>query len=67
MISLPESCELAVRRGEENTYLFVLNYLARPAKLVLNGKLRNLWTGGDELGEVELEGDGSGKINTFIF
>lgn len=58
VISLPESCELAVRRGEENTYLFVLNYLARPAKLVLNGKLRNLWTGGDELGEVELEGYG---------
>lgn len=55
VISLPESCELAVRRGEYASYLFVLNYLARPAKLVLKRQLKDLWTGQEETGEVELE------------
>lgn len=58
VISLPETCELAVRRGEDASYLFVLNYLARPARLVLKRQLKNLWTGQEETGEVELEGYG---------
>lgn len=58
VISLPESCELAVRRGEEAAYLFVLNYLARPAKLVLKRQLKDLWTGKSETGKIELEGYG---------
>ncbi len=58
VISLPESCELAVRRGGEAAYLFVLNYLAQPARLVLKRQVKDLWTGQDELGEVMLEGYG---------
>lgn len=55
MVSLPEGCELAVRKGEKASYLFVLNYLAETVKLTLKRRLRDLWTGKDELGEAELE------------
>ncbi len=58
VISLPESCEIAVRRGAEATYLFVLNYLAQPAQLLLKRAVKNLWTAAEETGEVVLEGYG---------
>lgn len=55
VLTLPEGCELAVRSGEATSYLFVLNYHARPARLTLKRKLKNLWTGQDESGEMLLE------------
>ncbi len=58
VIALPESCELAVRKGDRGSYLFVLNYLAQPARLVLKKQLKDLWTGAYESGEIDLESYG---------
>ena len=59
VIRLPESCELAVREKEGRKYLFVLNYLARPEKIILNVPVRDLWMGETLFGECELEGYGT--------
>lgn len=57
-LTLPESCELAVREGEGGRYLFVLNYPAEAAELVLKKPLRNLLSGETENGSRTLEGYG---------
>ena len=59
VIRLPESCELAVREKEGRKYLFVLNYLAQPEKIILNVPVRDLWMGETLFGECELEGYGT--------
>lgn len=58
VIELPESCELAVREKEGRRYLFVLNYLAQPAEMVLKKAVRNLWNGDMEEGKRQVEGYG---------
>jgi len=58
-ISLPESCELAVREKGDTSYLFVLNYLSAPAKIVLREEMQDLWTGGTAAGRISLEGYGA--------
>lgn len=55
VISLPEGCELAVRKKGETEYLFVLNYEPRTAKLVLKKPLKDVWTGGAASGEIMME------------
>lgn len=55
VLALPESCELAVRRKGGKAYLFVLNYLAEAAELVVKRRLTDMWTGETVLGEIELE------------
>lgn len=58
VIELSESCELAVREKEGRRYLFVLNYLAQPAEMVLKKAVRNLWNGDMEEGKRQVEGYG---------
>lgn len=50
---------LAVRVKEGKKYLFVLNYLARPAKITLTVPVQDLWTGKTLSGEWELESYGT--------
>ena len=59
VIRLPESCELAVRKKEGKKYLFVLNYLAQPAKIILQVPVHDLWLGETLFGECDLEGYGT--------
>lgn len=58
LLMLPESCELAVREKNGIQYLFVLNYLAQPAKIRLKKPMTDLWSGECESGDVKIEGYG---------
>lgn len=58
VIELPGSCELAVRAKEGRRYMFVLNYLAQPAEIVLKKPVRNLWNDNVEEGKRRVEGYG---------
>ncbi|MGN0168181.1 MAG: beta-galactosidase [Acetatifactor sp.] len=58
VIDLPEACELAVREKDGRRYLFVLNYLSRPAEVLLKRAVRNLWNGEEENGKREVEAYG---------
>ncbi|MFP3089852.1 beta-galactosidase [Treponema sp. TIM-1] len=54
ILNLPEGCELAVRKGGDKRYLFVLNFMGQKAALTLKKELRNLYTGEKAIGEIEL-------------
>lgn len=58
VISLPESCELAVRRKDGRYYLFVLNYLPEPAEIILKKELTDLLGGDNVSGHLQVEGYG---------
>lgn len=45
ILSLPDSCELAVREKDGRQYFFVLNYLAEPACLEIKQEMTDLLTG----------------------
>lgn len=60
VIRLPQSCELAVREKDNTKYLFVLNYLAQPAEIVLHVPMQDIWTGETLSGPRTLEGYGVG-------
>ncbi len=55
IISLPKSCELAVRGKGDKQYMFVLNYLKNPVYITLKREMKNLWTGEMEQSRIELE------------
>ena len=59
VISLPESCELAVRSKGENRYLFVLNYEKTPAQITLHKEALDLYTRKPVTGNITLEGYGT--------
>lgn len=54
VIILPEECELAVREKDGADYLFVLNYSARPVKIVLKGEVLDLYEERKACGDVML-------------
>lgn len=54
IMEAPEAVELAVRAGEDEKYLFVLNYSDRPQEIVLKKKLRNIYTDKEENGTLTL-------------
>ena len=56
---VPESCEIAVRKKEERSFLFILNYEKTPAKVKLLCKMKNLYTGEEVSGDLNLEGYGT--------
>jgi len=58
-VELPETCELAIRRKEDKRYLFVLNYLAAPAEIILKKPARNLFSQETEVGRQEIKGYGT--------
>ncbi len=58
-ILVPESCELAIRTNGWNHYLFVLNYLNKPAAVQLRRTMVNLSTGEEISGRVEIPGYGT--------
>ena len=58
-IMVPESCELAIRTNGWNRYLFVLNYLNKPAAVQLRRTMVNLSTGEEISGRVEIPGYGT--------
>ena len=58
-ILVPESCELAIRTNGWNRYLFVLNYLNKPAAVQLHRTMVNLSTGEEISGRVEIPGYGT--------
>jgi len=58
-ILVPESCELAIRTNGWNRYLFVLNYLNKPAAVQLRRTMVNLSTGEEISGRVEIPGYGT--------
>lgn len=55
-ITLPESCEIAVRAAEGVQYFFVLNFAGEASKITLHKPLRNLYTNEVEQGEKTLAG-----------
>lgn len=58
IVSLPETCELAVREKDGRRYLFILNYLAQSVEIMLKKSVRNLWNGEEESGKCEIEAYG---------
>ena len=61
LVTLPESCEIAVRKKGNDCYVFLLNYDRKPQKIILHRECRNLYT--DELcvGEILL-----GRYETLV-
>ena len=59
VLELPASCELAVRQGEEKTYLFVLNYLSEPAEIILKVEVTDLLEGDQISGCIQVDGYGA--------
>ena len=59
LIELPEACELAVREKEGKTWLFVLNYAWEPQTVCLKKRMKDLETGIEESGDVELPAFGT--------
>ena len=57
-LTLPASCELAVREKEGKSYLFLLNYLPAPAKITLKEELRDLFGDCTVSGDITIEGYG---------
>lgn len=56
VLELPAGCELAVRQGEEKTYLFVLNYLPGPTEITLKEELTDLLEGNRISGHIRVDG-----------
>lgn len=54
MISLPEACELSVRKKDGRTFLFVLNFAHETVRIVLHQGMTDLKTGAKVKGEIEL-------------
>jgi beta-galactosidase len=72
ILRLPETCELAVRERvlgkaekagtdtyKKEQYFFVLNYRKEPAKITLEERMTNVYTGQQVQGEIDLEGYGT--------
>lgn len=57
-LELPETCELAVRSGENGTFLFVLNYMKEPARISIKKPCVNMADGAVLSGSMELPGYG---------
>lgn len=55
-IELPKDCELAVRKKGDRTYLFVLNFSRQPMSIRLRKKMKNMFTGVEQEGNIKLEG-----------
>lgn len=55
VIEVPEDCEIAVRKNERGTYLFVLNYGKEPVKYTLKKTMEDLVNGTDVTGPQILE------------
>ncbi|MBO5486900.1 MAG: beta-galactosidase [Eubacterium sp.] len=54
---VPETVELAVRKGEGGIYLFLLNYENRPVEIAIQkGRFMNVLTGETEQDSVEIDG-----------
>ncbi len=62
IVELPEGCELAVRSGENGTYLFVLNYDKNPAEFTLHKEGTDLYSQNKVSGTVKLDGYGTAVI-----
>lgn len=56
IISLPESCEIAVREKGDKKYMFVLNFSKEKVTISLDREMKNMYTGESEKGEVMLNG-----------
>ena len=57
-ITLPQNCEIALRKNEKGSFLFALNYSNEPAKIVLKNEMEDLLTGQKLTGDVEMEAFG---------
>ena len=55
VITLPESCELAIREKENTFYYFVLNYAKTTAIITLKKGMRDLYSGKIISGTIELQ------------
>ncbi len=58
VISMPEGCELAVRRKDGITYFFVLNYLADHAEIKIEPSMVEMISGQQAQGTQQIEGYG---------
>lgn len=58
-ITIPETCELAVRAKDSVKYLFILNYKKESAEITLKKEMTNLYTGDLVKGTLKLEGYGT--------
>jgi beta-galactosidase len=54
IITVPESCEIAVRKKDNTCFYFVLNYDKKPASIVLKKEMKDLYSGKAVSGTVEL-------------
>jgi beta-galactosidase len=55
IMTLPESCELAVREKGNSLYYFVLNYAKTTAAIALKKEMRDLYSGRTVSGTIELQ------------
>jgi beta-galactosidase len=60
IVEVPESCEIAVRRKENNRYLFVLNYARQSYTITFKQEVQDLYTKKPVIGAVELPAYGTG-------
>ena len=59
LVSVPESCEIAVRAKGDKKYLFVLNYDKNAAEVTFNKEGLDLYTQQAVSGTVKLDGYGT--------
>lgn len=55
LVTLPEGCEIALRKKEDQQYLFLLNYQWEDVEIQLHREMENLITGARESGPQRLE------------
>ncbi len=54
LLDVPEACELALRRSDTTDYYFVLNYSAKPQKVVVRRELTDCLAGSSVAGDISL-------------
>jgi beta-galactosidase len=54
LVETDKSCEIALRKGENGSFLFILNYAGAAARVTLKKEMRDLYTGQNCSGKLEL-------------
>jgi beta-galactosidase len=54
LVEADKNCEIALRKNEKRSFLFILNYAGTAAKVTLKKEMRDLYTGQSRCGSFEL-------------
>lgn len=55
IITVPKECEIAVRKKDDTSYYFVLNYSKEETKIIMKETKKDMFTGEDICGEILLK------------